>query len=138
LVQYLFCKSNCITKYEYYKYLHCCIGCESRYKMWHVATGSHMSARRITKWLHMNNSYLALLTRSCKPECHVGKKSTWHDFNHDQDTGFKRICRKDVTMSNWIGFVSDLLWHLFLDSFLAYLRNQIKALYNLNIEKPHQ
>jgi hypothetical protein len=44
------------------------------------------------------------------------KKSTWHDFNHDQDTGCKGINRKDATMSNQIRLVSDLLWHHFLDS----------------------
>ena len=64
----------------------------------------------------MNNSYLALLTRSCKADFYVGLKKTWHDSNHIQDTGFKGISRKDATMSNRIGSVSDLLWHLFLDS----------------------
>ena len=29
---------------------------------------------RITKWLYMNNSYLALLTRSCKVDCHMELK----------------------------------------------------------------
>ena len=73
--------------------------------------------RQITKWLYMNNSYLALLTWSCKADCHIGlKKSTWHDCNHVQDSGFKGISRKDETMLNRIGLVSDLLWHLFLDS----------------------
>ena len=28
----------------------------------------------IKKWLYTNNSYLALLTQSCKPDCHVGLK----------------------------------------------------------------
>ena len=69
------------------------------------------------KWLHATNSYLALLTWSCKADFHVGlKKSTWHDFNHDQDSGCKGISRNDVALSNPIGLVSDLLWHLFLNS----------------------
>jgi hypothetical protein len=72
---------------------------------------------QITKWLYTNNSYLALLTRSCKADCHVGlKHSMWHDSNHVQETGFKGISRKDATMSKQIGLVSDLLWHLLLDS----------------------
>jgi hypothetical protein len=59
----------------------------------------------ITKWLYTNNSYLALLTRSCKLDCHMGlKNSMWHYFNHDQDTGWKGISRKDATLLNWIGW----------------------------------
>jgi hypothetical protein len=44
------------------------------------------------------------------------KKSIWHDSHHVKDTRFKGISRKDVAMLNQIGLVSDLLWHLFLDS----------------------
>ena len=65
------------------------------------------------------------------------KYSTWHDFNHDQDTGCKGINRKDATLSNQIRWVSDLLWHLFLDSlsdFLAGLRHM--NLYELDGIKP--
>ena len=30
------CKSACFFGFKYYKWLHCCIGRESRYNMWHV------------------------------------------------------------------------------------------------------
>jgi hypothetical protein len=66
--------------------------------------------RRITRWLCPNNSYLALLTRSCKPDWHMGvKNSTWHNSNHVQDTGFKERMRHCWIGSEWWQIFSDTL-----------------------------